>query len=1047
MPICLHLFLICVVSASLFARPQEPGAAYVNDRVVTNPVVNAKTFINNNTVFALTDQVPWDAQNVTNWLNEAVMSGSLGFRFDQVLVNGDRQRSTSFRNNGIISAIDGGGFSFIGTGDAGGSIRFQPNSSFVQIYANSITNRGELSVGSSGLIKLSGNNVDLAGSSLLVEPLGQLFFDSEFTFLDFFLISETNFVPDPGLYDQAWSIGSNTNVDLTTIVLNNQPLETITPPFNITNALTWCVDTILIQSNATSYIYQDFPTPTNAVVQIITVAAPTNLFNIEARFLNTAYPGTTRGNRNLLSPAVRLSTEMRDLVNDSTYTLGLYVIDQIASSTNAVLLENLSQADGFRPSPIIVSRGQPFAWLNGQDPTSTNRLTGDLFYSPVYSNQIITNLYASYVVSVENSSARLPNLRGVGISNAPGRLEITADRLNLRNTRMRSEGLASIQATSFQGSDNLVLDAKYISAQLTSATALAFDNIAPTNVDRVGGPLRAYSMTWTNTAAAGDGTNTLEIIFSWLAVDAADLHKTENVYALDLALTSPVEVTLSDPITISNRFRINSPRVTIDGPVRLEGGANWDPSTATNVTDFMISSNGSVSVYGLASFEGPLGAPLDSMVNNGTILASAHVINSDYFENAGDIISTNIETRVSRFGFFSNGFFDFCDNLPVTFTNTSPSLGIIRLNAAEARLDGGTMSSGGQVNLNGGTYKLRNMTIDAGALRLNVNDTLTDAGAGSDNTITVTSGFEMDISRGLPAGDLLGTTIESLAAFSRLIEHRWGAVDLGASLAGYTNGNLAIGVMSLRGATNSEFSFLPSGSGQRAFYIDRLEVDGWQAKNIRNFTNWIYIDPSVTVYFADLVATNPLITAELVNRIGFTGRNEGRMVWVPGFNGPNSSVDILRTNGRTEQMNRALRESIEIDSDRDGIANGFDPFPLDSGNVLVQTTLADGRVIMVEQSLVQSTSIDSDGDGLVNANDPRPFDPVRILSATKVVSGIQVRFKSAANTNYRIEVKDGIGGSWQLLKSVRSDASGSTTVTDSTEGTQRFYRVTYVPGV
>src|SRR5205814_2204130 len=49
---------------------------------------------------------------------------------------------------------------------------------------------------------------------------------------------------------------------------------------------------------------------------------------------------------------------------------------------------------------------------------------------------------------------------------------------------------------------------------------------------------------------------------------------------------------------------------------------------------------------------------------------------------------------------------------------------------------------------------------------------------------------------------------------------------------------------------------------------------------------------------------------------------------VSSFAGPNSSVDVLRLNGQTAKMNLALRFSTTINSDGDGVPNGFDCYPL-----------------------------------------------------------------------------------------------------------------------
>jgi hypothetical protein len=48
------------------------------------------------------------------------------------------------------------------------------------------------------------------------------------------------------------------------------------------------------------------------------------------------------------------------------------------------------------------------------------------------------------------------------------------------------------------------------------------------------------------------------------------------------------------------------------------------------------------------------------------------------------------------------------------------------------------------------------------------------------------------------------------------------------------------------------------------------------------------------------------------------------------FAGPNSSVAVI-INGQSVLINRALRDSLIIDSDGDGVPNGLDFYPFDSG--------------------------------------------------------------------------------------------------------------------
>ncbi|MRR36829.1 hypothetical protein EG829_19640, partial [bacterium] len=62
------------------------------------------------------------------------------------------------------------------------------------------------------------------------------------------------------------------------------------------------------------------------------------------------------------------------------------------------------------------------------------------------------------------------------------------------------------------------------------------------------------------------------------------------------------------------------------------------------------------------------------------------------------------------------------------------------------------------------------------------------------------------------------------------------------------------------------------------------------------------------------------------------GMFEGRLRWVSGYAGANSSVAVV-VDGKTVMMNVALRNSRTTDSDEDGVPNYFDATPLGGGEI------------------------------------------------------------------------------------------------------------------
>ena len=109
-------------------------------------------------------------------------------------------------------------------------------------------------------------------------------------------------------------------------------------------------------------------------------------------------------------------------------------------------------------------------------------------------------------------------------------------------------------------------------------------------------------------------------------------------------------------------------------------------------------------------------------------------------------------------------------------------------------------------------------------------------------------------------------------------------------------------------------------------YVDFLEL-GTGVKEA--FTNddlgsVLEIADNLVLYFADANVPAEALDGQLDGHVRWTGRD-----WETGFAGPNSSVDVLRLNGQTVKMNRALRFSTTIDSDGDGVLNADDAYPLD----------------------------------------------------------------------------------------------------------------------
>jgi hypothetical protein len=223
----------------------------------------------------------------------------------------------------------------------------------------------------------------------------------------------------------------------------------------------------------------------------------------------------------------------------------------------------------------------------------------------------------------------------------------------------------------------------------------------------------------------------------------------------------------------------------------------------------------------------------------------------------------------------------------------------------------------------------------------------------------------------------------------------WSGDDLGAVAQGYSN-NVAVGKLTLD--AKGMFSTLSFGgtSAGKAIYVEYLQFDNYAT----NYTTTVSIDAGFTIYFADAN----------VSARKLDGASNGRFRWVPTFVGPNSSTNITYPSGEVFSFNRALVASNDLDSDGDGIPNGFDPTP-----------------IFVPEVIGLSV-------GVTNA----PTERVTITWNALALATNRVEFKSTF----------GAATGWQVLTQfVMGQSTAPVTVTDPAPvgAGQRFYRVRVEP--
>lgn len=946
----------------------QPDPIYLNRGMVDfsdSPVINALAFANYGSFSVSSGLLPFDTMNTLNFTNRGVMSGFIGFNFQHIASNGRRSPALNFVNaasSEIVAESDfflGGGFI------TGNDLTVAPV--FLHIAASNVVNHGYLRADASGLLRIEGNNVNLFNGGFEIEPIAG----------SGGLVGTTNFLPDTAIQDIYWG-GITDLIANTSGILSaaGTSLRVVTPPHLVTNAGFFLPSLELLQlANPKSYAISN-AIGTNVVVQAIFALTGPGM-GIAAKFAPSFEAPT------LNTAMLEITANITNVVNGDLDQISLYLKDELAWNTNHTQLLNLYNGT-YRPAVYDVSRSAPFEWLFGFPPDSDVEIAPELLWGETYSNTVTTNLYAAYSAQADNLVTRPISIEDSSVYDLPGRIEINAGNLDLRNARFRGEGIISINADHLISSAGSVVDAQNVSFNLASTNGmLDVRDVGKMTTERFGGSLQMFSMVWTNLNTVIEEveieppspdppdpnapepepitvsvTNMFNIFHHILVVDARGLQASVPVFTHDFAANG-TNVVVRDAMQIVRSFQSNAQNLEVAGDLSFFGDIqNIGATNLPNLRELTIS--GSFDVPNLVAFGFGAEGPFESFVNRGSLSAFSPRIAADYFENTGEIIGG----------------------------------GNVEIHMQTAKMDGGNINSGRDIVLNGRNAKLRETRIASGQrLLIEVSDALTDSGPGSENLLNVGDGFIMQ-TRPL-AGDLLGTTIESkVPRFSR-IDHVWAAEDRGAVALGFEN-NSAIGQLILTAPRGSQVRFLPA-NVPSAIYVDRLELQSALANDWRN---GLLINEGMVLYFAD--ANLPVEELD--------GALEGRLRWVRSYAGENSSVDIIVSEtGRTVRVNRGLRESLTIDSDGDGTANGIDPSPFDG------VILTDIEVDPGSESVQTSIS-----------------------------------WMAAAQTSYRIEYKSAFAdGSWELLRSVRNEMNErqKVTVIDevSLDKDTRFYRVTYQP--
>ncbi len=975
------------VSGAAFAAQNT----WVNNGSVTlAPAIDATNVINNGTMLLVTT-LPFDTSNTRNFTNSGTMLGSIGFRFDTAPRNstgqliGLRKPAENFhnRNSGVIQALDGSALAGF-------------NGSLLLVDATNIINQGLMTVGAGGLLKLTGTNVNISrGGTGVVSVDGDAALLGSFN--DAPVVGQ--FYPDLGVTDRYWAQTNDTfRVDTLispdgTIRTPVHRVEGVDPAGNLVQ------EDVVFQlgnywydaiSNVTRYAsvtltnidgsVTNFMVASNVVMQAAFVGVTDPTVPASIRFV----PSSMVTN-DYWSVFVTLAFPSSNvLTGELDGSSIVYFHDELAGEAERRLLINyLTTVSGAattrtrRPSAYILSRldQTPFFAQPGNSDVGF-----DFFYSDQSGTNVVTGEFAAYMGEFDNILVRPPAIPAGTATNNTGRAEVRSHTLNMTEARMRGEGLISLQTDHLIDSAGAVLDCENLSFDLGSTNGLLrIQDLTKMTVQRLRGGVRAWSAQWSNTVSlimtnydVSDTneppveqtvTNTVNILYHMLVYDTSFLQTTVPV-AIQQFRARATNIVMEDDANIALDFLLQGESFTLNGNVSMAGRTpNWVSSNAPSLQYF--TNNGSLSVLNEAHFGDDTETGYLSFINRGIITAEGQNINSKYVELSG------INRATAAFAVIAD----------------------------DARIESGRIESGGDIIISAETLKLNRAFIQTSTrLVLDIDSSLADNGFTSSNTISFRDGISLPTKPAL--GDLLGSTLQTIAPMFGLVDHIWAGEDRGPTAAGFLN-NVAVGRLTFTSlGSNTKFGFAGAGDAN-GLYVDLLDLS-----QLANFANQLVISPNLTIYYAaarlSFVPPGGVTPEEYLDQ-----QFGGRLRWVPQYAGPNSSVDVVINGNQTIQVNRALRNSQIIDSDSDGIPNYFDLTPFDG-------------------VLIGSISINASPVGYV------------------------ITWNAAPDTSYRVEYKeDPTSPTWKFLSEVVSEAAViaplSVLDTNVSSGQQRYYRVSYTP--
>jgi hypothetical protein len=898
------------------------------------------------TIVSSLDTPVFSTQNTLNYTNTG--SGSMyctgGFELG-LDTNGFKYLAQSFDNKGYISGTD------------------------LIIKATNLVNSGYVDAIYRGKIQIIGRDVNLRRGGLRAD-IGDTYFQT------FTLYGTKTYYIGQGTNDVM--LGDGAPLDLTQI--------TMPYPYSPSHEVWYVNDSTLLGEQYFNTVYVPMlGSPSTFAAYAFTNQLNSTSIVVQVLFVNTNLTDTNMSmkagflsGRSKPQAVVQWCLPESDIFDGTKFTNYVTFVDNLPNVLSNYYYANYSNGEVQAPINYTLYQGR-LAPILASMITTNAEFSDSLLVPEGMISTVVTNTYAAWygAIGVDTvataSQVSIINPALFDPTNTSSRVEVEADNLDLSNTRIRAGSMIKVTTKNLVNNTGLQLDAPIMRWDVGATNgSLSISNLAPVKVGRIAGEIQAYSTVWTNTydSVGADGTTNTMTVYGYAMYLDHTLFGNRQVQVYDATFTS-TNVSIYDDLYITKNFNLKAESfynaATLNGAAIAE--RNWSDFSQLKY----FTNSGTIDTdVGRFVFNRATN-PVSSFVNQGTITGAGIDINAKSFQNSGDL---------------------------------EANYGSVKLTAIQAKLDGGTITSVGDVSLGVNDLKVRQTSVSGSVLLFQVTNSLTDGGpveVGSQNNWNCYGGFNLAV---LPKeSDLRGTRILSYGPQYTAVDHYWAGKNYGVSAAGYTN-NAALGALILDGQQYSQFVFKGPGTNSyttnsgvvtvipaNAIYVDYLDLRDYAT----NFTDSLSIADNMVIYFA--AASVPVEQLD--------GALNGHLRWVRSYAGPASSTTFYLSNGQS---------------------------------------------ILVNSGLLSSSTIDSDGDGIANALDATPFDLqlVAVKLADAGTNAISISWNAAAQTAYYLEFATNVTQtSWTLLKSVTNSLTTNTLTTvnvpKTSAGAERYYRVRYTP--